>query len=319
VQKKPINKIPTKKKKKKTTKKKKQKKKKKNKKKKKKKTEEAKPRARPPKVELKVGQACHLPLSEQLFDDEKKALEEFKKQCENTKYYSDEFIVACLFTKKFDTKRTAELIENNLKWRRENGFMNIPCLKDLEPVLEKLNMTYAIPGARDKLGSGITYTLMATDMEIGKEPYTIPTFKKWFAWFYFVGIFHDGIDSLRGGITFIEDLSGFGWKHFDIDFQKQMSSIWTDVFPVRLRRVLVLNPPVIFSAIMKICKTFMKGKLLDRFEVVDKVKDLRQWIAEDQLSTAFGGSVQYDYANWIKELKAWAAVHEERLIAPGRQ
>jgi len=266
-----------------------------------------------------VGQTCHLPLSEQLFEEEKKALEEFKKQHDNTKYYSDEFILACLITKKWDLKRTAELVDNNLKWRRENGFMNLPTLKELEGFLDKNNMTFLIPGARDKLGAGITYTIMAEDMEIGKEPFTIPTMKKWFAWFYYVGIFHDGIDSLRGGITIIEDLSGFGWKHFDIDFQKQMSSIWMDVFPLRIKRFLVLNPPIILGAITKICKTFMKGKMLDRIEVIDKMKDLRQWVAEDQLPTQFGGSLQYDNVAWVKDLRAWAEKHEERLIAPGRE
>jgi len=274
---------------------------------------------RPACVQSKPCQVCDVPLSEQLFPEELKALEEFKKQCENTKYFSDEFVITCLMARKFDTKRTTELIENNLKWRRENGLMTLPSIKELESVLEKMTMNFVIPGARDKLGAGITYMIMSEDMEMGKEPYTLNTMKKWIAWFYYIGIFHDGIDSLRNGMCIIEDLTGFGWKHFDVDFQKQMSSIWVDTFPLRVKRLLVLNPPVIFGALVKILKTFFKGKMLDRIEVVDKPKDLRKWVTEDQLSGVFGGAVQYDHKMWVKDLRAWAERNEERLRAPGRE
>jgi len=138
-------------------------------------------------------------------------------------------------------------------------------------------------------------------------------------WYYYVGIFHDGIDYLRPGFTMVEDLTGFGWKHFDMDLQKQLSSIWIDTFPIRIKRVLVLHPPKIMGAVLKLLKTIMKLKLFDRVEILDKPVDLQKWINEDQLASSFGGSVPFDQPMWIKELRDWAEKNEERLIAPGRE
>jgi len=268
---------------------------------------------------LKVGEICEVPLRDQLFDEEWQALQDYKKQYENAQFYSDDFLVACLFTRKLDLKRTAELVDNNLKWRRANGFMNLPTWKEVAVVMEQMKMSFQVPGARDKTGCGIAYMIMGDDMQIGVEPYTVATMKKWMAWFYFVGVFHDGVDFLRNGITMIEDLSGYGWKHFDIDFQKQMSAIWVDTFPLRIKRILVLNPPMIFGAIIKICKTFTKVKMLDRIEVIDKQKDLKKWVDDDHLPTFFGGTNTLDHTEWVKKLGQFAAIHEERLIAPGRE
>jgi len=196
--------------------------------------------------------------------------------------------------------------------------MVIPTISELNDAIGKLTMNFQIPGARDKIGCGIMYMIMGDEMVIGKEPYTIATMKKWIALFYFVGIFHDGIDFLRNGITMIEDLTGYGWKHFDIDFQKQMSAIWVDTFPLRVKRILVLNPPMIFGAIIKICKTFTKMKMLDRIEVIEKQKDLKKWVDQEELPTFFGGTSTFDHAQLVVKLYEFAAKHEERLIAPGR-
>jgi len=266
-----------------------------------------------------LGETCDIPLQDQLFEDEWKNLQEFKKQSEVTKYFSDEFIVSCLFARKFDFKRTTELLENNLKWRKANGFMTIPSTQEIKPLLDIMTMYVQIPGARDKNGGGVLYFVMDDRLEIGKEPWTIPTLKKWSAWFYYVGIFNDGIDFLRNGLTTVQDLTGYGWKHFDIDFQKEMSSFWVDTFPIRMKNILCLNAPLIFGAVLKICKTFMKGKMLNRVEAVDKPKDLRKWITEENLLEKFGGSVQYDHAAWSKRVMDWAEKHEERLRAPGRE
>jgi len=277
-------------------------------------------RGRPQSVQIKSGEVCNLPLRDQLFEDEIRALEELKKQCEITKYYSEEFLMACLFARKFDLKRTVELLETNLKWRRANNLMTIPSCKDFELFNDLMAMNLLIPGARDKEGSGLSYIIFDGEkQQLGKEPWTIPTMKRWFAWFYFVGIFHDGIDSIRNGIVFVEDLRGFGWKNFDVDFQKQMSSMWVDTFPMRLKKILILNPPAIFGAIMKICKTFMKSKMLDRMEVVDKAKDLKKWATEEHLPTQFGGTLEFTPEQWRKLLIEWAEINEERLRAPGRE
>jgi len=149
------------------------------------------------------------------------------------------------------------------------------------------------------------------------EGYTVDELTKVFTWIHYVGIFSDGIDALRNGVCMINDLEGYGWKNFDIDFQRQSSSLWLERFPLLLRKLLVLHTPSIFSAIMKIMTTMIKHKLLDRFEHVH-VKDLGKFIEPDHLLSEYGGNVPYTPADYVKSLEEWAERCEERLIAPGR-
>jgi len=270
-------------------------------------------RDRPSNVKIEVGKNCYVPIEEQLFDDEKASLHA-AKQLENAKYFSDEFILAILFARKFDLKRTEEFLNASLVWRREHGFMNIPRLSELD--LNLFHISASLTGSRDKLGRSIRYIRM-NQVIPNVEPFTVEKLTKLAVWFAFVGIFHEGIDALRNGICLVGQLEGYGWKNYDIDFQRQMAPIWADKFPVLLRKVYLLNQPSIFTAVLKIMSTFTKNKIIDRVEAVT-TKDLQKAIEPDNLLAEFGGNNNFSSEDWKNNLVEWAEKCEERLIAPGR-
>jgi len=255
-----------------------------------------------------------LSLEEQLYDDEKAALN-VAKQFEVSKNCSPEFIIATLFAKKFDMKRTEEFLKTCLAWRKEKGFMNLPKFSELEQRLFFSNIY--LPGARDKEGRGIKYVRMGLRVP-NENGYTVENLTKWITWIYYVGMFHEGIDALRNGSTMITDFEGYGWKNFDIDFQKQTSSLFTDKFPILVRKILVVNPPGIFNAIRRIMSTIMKNKLIDRMEIISS-KDIVKYIETDNLITEYGGNVKFTQQELQKLMAEWAERCEERLIAPGRE
>jgi hypothetical protein len=270
-------------------------------------------KGKPDTIQVVMGKCCEYPLKDQLFPQEWQALQDLKTNYEICKNYSDDFLMACLFSRKLDLVRTHALLQNNLKWRKENGFAELPKITDFD--LDGIMKSWTIvPGSRAKDGTGLVF-IEFTDMEMGKEPFTVTTMMKWIAWYYYIGIFSEGMDYFRNGITMVEDLAQFGWKHFDIDFQKKMGSIWSDTFPMRVKRVLVVNPPVIFEALMKIVKTFMKAKLLDRFSIVP-MKDVQKHVSKEALPEKFGGASTLSAAECIKAWKDWAATNESRLRKP---
>jgi len=281
--------------------------------KKKQKKEKEKTRERPSSVKLTVGKNCYLPLEDQLFDDEKAALN-VVKQLEDAKYFSDEFIMATLFSKKFDLKRTEEFLKNSLAWRREKGFMKLPKFSELN--MNSFEIVTYLPGARDKLGRSIRCLRLAKSTP-NINGQTVEEFTKFATWLHYVGIFHDGIDGLRNGCCIVAELEGFGWKNFDIDFQRQTAQLWTDRFPLLMRKFLMLHPPVIFAAINKIMATITKDKIMDRIETLN-TKDIKKFIDLDNLPAEFGGNVNYSAKDWIVLLGEWAEKCEERLSAPGR-
>jgi len=262
------------------------------------------------------GSTVHLTLREQLYDPEWELLQNFKAKngqlCSN---YSDEFVMSCLFARKLDTDRALTLLQNNLKWRKEKGLLNIPKLSELD--IRQFNPYFSIPGSRTKTGNNITYLSLAK-LTPGVEPFTIASLCKWMAWYNYVGVFADGMDGPRHGIYLVGDFSDMGWKNIDVDYNKTNAALWQDVFPGRPKKFLILNPPLIFSAIFKIMSTFLKKKLVDRFTSVE-VKDLPKYIDKSNLTTNFGGSLEYSHDQYIANLKEWCTKHEDRLIAPGRQ
>jgi hypothetical protein len=269
----------------------------------------------PAAVVHKIGQLQDLPLRQQLFDDEWETLQDFKaKHADLCKNFSDEFLMSSLWARKFDHERTVTLLQLNIKWRKDNGLTHIPKTSEIEQLVRQMNLSWQIPGARDKKGGGIYYMVFTKDIVFGKEPFNVPNLKKWILWYYTVGIFHDGVDALRNGFTVIEDLAEMGWNHFDIDTQKQLNT--TEIFPLRFSRVLVMNPPAIFGAIVKVCKTFMKAKFLDRFETTTKLKDIQSYVDPKNLSTRFGGDVEFSASDFAEKIIEYGKKHDATLGVP---
>jgi len=266
---------------------------------------------RPSKVNITIGEFCYLPLEEQLYDDEMASIAAVR-QLPLSQYFSDEYIVATLFARKFDLKRTEDFLKNSLAWRREKGFMKIPLFSELDQNM--FNVSFQFPGSRDKVGRSIRYLRPRMISEYGL---TIESITKWAVWVHYVGLFSDGIDSLRNGICNVVDLDGYGWKNFDIERQRQISQLWTERFPLLVRKILVVNPPTIFAAIYKILHTFTKVKILSRLEVT-AVKDIGNVIDADNLATELGGNAPYNYDVWKAKLIEWTEKNEARLVAPGR-
>jgi len=266
----------------------------------------------PAAVTHKIGHLCELPLRQQLFDEEWESLQDFKaKHGDVAKNFSDEFLMSSLWARKFDYDRTIKLLQLNIKWRKDNGLEHIPKTSEIEHLIKAMKLSWQIPGARDKKGGGIYYMIFTKDIVFGQEPFSVPNIKKWILWYYTVGIFHDGLDGLRNGYTIIEDLAEFGWNHFDIDTQKQLNT--TEIFPLRFSRVVVINPPAIFNAIVKVCKTFMKAKFLDRFETTTKPKDVLNYVDTKNLSTKFGGEIEYDGNVFAEKIIEFGKKHDATL------
>jgi len=274
-------------------------------------------RGLPEGVVIKVGECCYLSLEEQLFEDEKKALKEIKDRSPDLcKNFSDEFIISALFARKFDFNRTTETLQKNLQWRKENGFLKLPKLEDIPHGV--LGFNFTLPGARDKQGRFIRYVIPDPNVKLGTEPYTIPNLKVYFAWFFYVAIFSEGIDGIRNGVHNVINAGNFSWKIFDVDTVRAIGNMTTDTFPLLIRKVSLVNPPSIFGAFFKILKTIMKEKVTSRFVTVPDPKTLLNDIPPDNLITIFGGARDLTIEKWVAMMKEWAEKNEERLVAPGR-
>jgi len=250
-------------------------------------------------------------IEEELFPSELEALN-LVKQHKVAKFFNDRFIMGCLFSRKMDIQRTLKMLKSHLKWRMSNNYERIPHWENIDKDAMHMNFAMMIPGARAKDGSAILYCKLSRLVpgEMGKN--YIKTIVDYVVWNNSVGTFLDGMDYHRNGLIFIADLEGVGWKNVDINLQRKVNSALMDNFPLRIKKVLILNPPPIIQAILSCVRIFLKKKIMDRMETV-RMEDILNYVDEDQLWTGVGGNCEYTIDDLIQSIDDYDPTSKIRL------
>jgi len=249
------------------------------------------------------GEVAKDPLEEQIFPEEWDALDYLRSVCDLCKHYDDEFLFACLWARKMDISRTIDLVEHNWKWRVHNGFETLPECETIDWTFLKNAMN--IPGTRSREGYGIIYSGM-----IDPTTVDIDEIFRYAAWYHIEGMFHAGMDVARNGVYMVQDLDGFGWKHFDMKFQKKFMEIYQDNFPMRLKKSLQINAPSIVKACWALMKPFVKKKMMDRFSIGKQV-DILDDVGKEELWDRYAGFMSHTNDKWLEQLKEYGQWYRE--------
>eukprot|EP00961_Rhodomonas_salina_P178070 2401609-Rhodomonas_salina.2 len=109
------------------------------------------------------------------------------------------------------------------------------------------------------------------------------------------------IKEIREGCVMLAACKGMGWQNFSFEMEKRFSAIYQDGYPIRIKAIYLTDPPVIISAIIKLCRVFMKKKMADRLvtcSAADMAAGKVGNFLPDQLPPAMGGS-------WTESVDAW--------------
>jgi len=71
-----------------------------------------------------------------------------------------------------------------------------------------------------------------------------------------------------------------------------------DNFPMRVKKVLLINPPSIMETIISTIRLFMKKKIMDRISIVSK-EEILEYIDADHLSNEMGGNIEYSVNHFM--------------------
>jgi len=239
-------------------------------------------------------------LKDELFDDEWSEFLKFKESpiCEG---FSDRFLMACLFARKLDIKRTEEMLTKNKAWREENGYFDIPSFDSLnKKMLEDGKFALKVPGCRGKNGEGIIYVKMGNMVPADHEDFT-ENCVKWTVWNgMHGGLDFEGMDYFRNGIMMVADLTGMGWHNVDLSVQQRIGSALLDNFPMRTCKILIINPPWILNAFLGGMALFIKKKVMDRIYVLEGPHQLLDHIPAESLLSEYGGTLEYSIPHWFK-------------------
>jgi hypothetical protein len=108
----------------------------------------------------------------------------------------------------------------------------------------------------------------------------------------------------ENGLSFVVDGGGAGWGNLCRHTQRAVIDMLQNRMPVRLRAILIANPPTIASVVLTIIKPFLKAKLRDRIHKVDE-KGLVELVGEDAVpgERFEGGKAAIDIQKWLERVE----------------
>ncbi|TPX78700.1 hypothetical protein CcCBS67573_g00026 [Chytriomyces confervae] len=97
----------------------------------------------------------------------------------------------------------------------------------------------------------------------------------------------------RHGITILCDMTGWGWENFSMGSASRILQVLSYSFPVRIRKIVLMNAPEIFTQIVWTMITpMMSLDLAERF-VFHTYDTILELFEEDQLLAELGGTREH--------------------------
>eukprot|EP01091_Cochliopodium_minus_P000242 TRINITY_DN1025_c0_g1_i1.p1 TRINITY_DN1025_c0_g1~~TRINITY_DN1025_c0_g1_i1.p1 ORF type:complete len:298 (-),score=93.43 TRINITY_DN1025_c0_g1_i1:108-1001(-) len=243
-------------------------------------------------------------LREILNPNEIEALDTFKKDHPNlVKEHRDIFIMMFIWARKLDLKRTQELMVKHYEWREKYDIDNL----NFEWIREMFLMgfTYGpqIDGIDcvDKKGRMLSFILpekMMHHPELANDKNLVKKMMH-YSWWTLERIFYQKkyASYFRDGVVYLEDFEGVAFmkitKIMDRSVMKESMSM-QDAVPLRIRGIILYNPPTWIRFLIAIAKPFMKKKLSKKVSVIKSRQELSEVVSDENLPTFLGGSLVFD-------------------------
>lgn len=108
------------------------------------------------------------------------------------------------------------------------------------------------------------------------------------------------VESIENGVCFVGNMKTLTWKKFNMEFVKSFCNLWQDGYPIRVRRIVLVDLPLFFRGLASVVSLFIPKKISDRFKWV-KGANLDKFVPLEQLPLAFGGTMEFDLEKWIRD------------------
>jgi CRAL/TRIO domain len=81
------------------------------------------------------------------------------------------------------------------------------------------------------------------------------------AFYYLFDAMHPDIVAVRAGIVALFECENAGWKNFSYHLEKHAAHLTQDAYPMRMRSLVVLHAPTIFTVMYALIKPFLSVKV----------------------------------------------------------
>ncbi|XP_073435595.1 snurportin-1 isoform X3 [Dendrobates tinctorius] len=203
--------------------------------------------------------------------------------------------VKFLMARKFDVVRAIELFHSYRETRQREGIVRLNPLQ--EPLLsELLSGKFTVLSVRAPTGASIAIFTAKLHHPARKNSREVQhTVLQ--ALFYLLDRTVESVDTQRNGLVFIYDMGGSQYSNFELELSKKILSLLRGAFPARLKKVLIVSPPVWFRVPYSIISLLLKEKLRERVHMVS-MSELLEHLPAQCLPESLGGLLPWDPGSW---------------------
>jgi len=230
-------------------------------------------------------------------------LEELKAKLPNRPArYDDVRLLRFLRARAFDLEKTKTMIEEDIKWREEEGIDNLSETYYKEELAKEFEKYWPrTQHGVSKDGLPIFYERLGTvDAKGIIKTFPVETMSKYHI--YLMEKCEKELDAASKksgrprdeGVYFITDLAGLGWRQFHMPaLSVFMDFLKADAlhYPELIKKVFIINVPSIFSIFWQLVKPIMDPRTVEKTEIfsTDYMATLEKEIDIEQLSRVIGG------------------------------
>eukprot|EP00079_Xenopus_tropicalis_P027337 XP_012821586.1 PREDICTED: tyrosine-protein phosphatase non-receptor type 9 isoform X1 [Xenopus tropicalis] len=215
--------------------------------------------------------------------------------CHSVSPLSWDIAVKFLMARKFDVVRAVELFHSYRETRHREGIVRLNPLQ--EPLLsELLSGKFTVLSVRAPTGASIAiFTAKLHHPARRNSRQAQHTVLQ--ALFYLLDRAVESVDTQRNGLFFIYDMGGSQYNNFELELSKKILSLLRGAFPARLKKVLIVSPPVWFRVPYSVISLLLKEKLRERVHMVN-ASELLEHLPPQCLPESLGGLLPWDPGSW---------------------
>eukprot|EP00039_Didymoeca_costata_P004044 m.71083 g.71083 ORF g.71083 m.71083 type:complete len:166 (+) comp12206_c1_seq2:566-1063(+) len=124
--------------------------------------------------------------------------------------------------------------------------------------------------------------------------------------------FDSTLPDIRRGMCFFGNCTHLGWSNFDLRFERKISEIYQDGYPIKLNAIYLMNTPTIIRAMLKLASVFLKKKIRDRMNLI-KEDDLWDYFSPENVPEVIGGEQKVNGDQFVRDNLAQRVKTEEFL------
>lgn len=125
----------------------------------------------------------------------------------------------------------------------------------------------------------------------------------------------EDIITQRNGVVFIYNMSNSDYSNFDFELCQKILNLLKGAYPAKLKKVLIVSPPLWFKAPFHLLRLIVREKLRDRVWML-RMDQLTEHVPSSCLTSELGGTYEHNHQAWIEECNTLHKTKNNDLCDP---